>query len=77
MNFWEFKDLNNLFEVINDPLYTKPFFTLYYSGATKKGEFLALTWKDINFKEQTIDINKTAYNRQITKPKTKASNQYL
>ena len=48
--------------------YIKHFSTLYYSGA-RKGELLALTWADINFEESTIDINKTEYNRQVTKPK--------
>ena len=38
---------------------------------------LALTWADIDFEEKSIDINKTNYNRQITKPKTKASNRII
>ena len=57
-------------------LCTKLFSTLYYSGA-RKGELLALTWEDINFEEKAININKTDYNRQITQPKTKASNRTI
>ncbi|WP_141555210.1 site-specific integrase, partial [Bacillus toyonensis] len=61
---------------LDDLLYQAFFTTLYYSGA-RTGELLALTWADINFKEKSIDINKTNYNRQITKPKTKASNRII
>ncbi|MEX0414944.1 tyrosine-type recombinase/integrase, partial [Bacillus sp. C30] len=76
MNFWEFEEFKQFLRSVNDPLYKAFFSVLYYSGA-RKGELLALTWSDINFKEQTIDINKTSYNRQITKPKTKASNRII
>lgn len=76
MNFWEFTEFKRFIEVVDEPLYQTFFSTLYYSGA-RKGELLALTWKDINFEEQTININKTAYNRQITEPKTKASNRNI
>ena len=38
---------------------------------------MALTWSDINFDEKTININKTEYNRQVTEPKTKASNRII
>ncbi|MEC2597001.1 site-specific integrase, partial [Bacillus cereus] len=37
----------------------------------------ALTWEDINFEEKTININKTEFNRKITKPKTKSSNRII
>ncbi|MGE6619274.1 tyrosine-type recombinase/integrase, partial [Bacillus mycoides] len=76
MNFWEFEEFKQFIRSVDDPLYKAFFATLYYSGA-RKGELLALTWADINFKEQTIDINKTSYNRQITKPKTKASTRII
>ncbi len=57
-------------------MYKAFFSTLYYSGA-RKGELLALTWEDINFEEKTINIHKTKYNRQVTEPKTKASNRII
>ncbi|MCI4222780.1 site-specific integrase [Dickeya dianthicola] len=57
-------------------MYQAFFTTLYYSGA-RTGELLALTWEDINFEEKSININKTNYNRQVTKPKTKASNRII
>ncbi|PYE91562.1 tyrosine-type recombinase/integrase [Bacillus sp. 196mf] len=76
MNFWEFDEFKQFIEVVDDPIYKAFFSTLYYSGA-RKGELLALTWADINFKENSIDINKTEYNRQITPPKTKSSNRVI
>lgn len=39
----------------------------------RKGEALALTWKDIDFDENKIMINKTVYHRKVTTTKTKAS----
>lgn len=72
INYWEFEEYNRFIEVVDDPLYRAFFSTLYYSGA-RKGELLALTWADVDFEEGSIDINKTEYNRAITKPKTKAS----
>ncbi|MEW4150043.1 site-specific integrase [Bacillus thuringiensis] len=76
MNFWEFEEFKRFINTVDELLYQVFFTTLYYSGA-RKGELLALTWADINFEEKTIDINKTQYNRQITKPKTKASNRII
>lgn len=76
MNFWEFEEFKTFIAIVDNPLYKAFFSILYYSGA-RKGELLALTWEDINFKEKTIDINKTVHNRQITKPKTKASNRQI
>ncbi|UYX52883.1 site-specific integrase [Bacillus thuringiensis] len=76
INFWEFKEFKQFIAVVDDPMYKAFFSTLYYSGA-RKGELLALTWEDINFEGKTININKTDFNRQITEPKTKASNRII
>ncbi|PGM87692.1 tyrosine-type recombinase/integrase [Bacillus cereus] len=76
MNFWEFEEFKKFIEVVDDPMYRAFFSTLYYSGA-RKGELLALTWADIDFEEKSININKTDYNRQITKPKTRSSNRII
>ena len=43
---------------LNSPLFECFFTTLFFSGM-RKGEAQALTWKDINFKNNTILINKT------------------
>ena len=76
MNFWEFEEFKQFIGVVDELLYKAFFSTLYYSG-TRKGELLALTWEDINFEEKTIDINKTEFERKVTKPKTKASNRII
>lgn len=76
MNYWEFNEFKEFINVVDELLYKAFFFTLYYSGA-RKGELLALTWNDVDFNNCSIDINKTEYNRQITKPKTKASNRVI
>ncbi|WP_144517275.1 tyrosine-type recombinase/integrase [Bacillus thuringiensis] len=76
MNFWEFNEFKQFISVVDEPIFKAFFSTLYYSGA-RKGELLALTWEDVNFTEKTIRINKTEYNRQITHPKTKASNRII
>lgn len=39
----------------------------------RKGELLALTWGDIDFENNIINVDKTVYNRIITKPKTSSS----
>ncbi|MGX5571763.1 tyrosine-type recombinase/integrase [Bacillus toyonensis] len=76
INFWEFDEFKQFIRAVDNPLHKAFFSTLYYSGA-RRGELLALTWADINFKDSTIDINKTEYVRQITEPKTKASNRII
>lgn len=76
MNFWVVDEFHQFIDSVDDLLYKTFFSTLYYSGA-RKGELLALTWEDINFEEKTININKTEFNRKITKPKTKSSNRII
>lgn len=57
------------------------FRTLSYSGM-RKGELLALTWNDINFKDNTIRVNKTLSVMEnntlgIQPPKTKKSKRVI
>lgn len=64
-------------ETRNIPTQFKVFFNLALFGGMRKGELVALTWNDINFENNSINIDKsTAYvNKQvITKaPKNKSS----
>ncbi|MDN2612698.1 site-specific integrase [Apilactobacillus sp. EABW-1NA] len=78
--FWDKKQLDNFFKCLYDMDDDKKFvfFRLLAFSGMRRGECLALTWEDINFKENTIDINKTisqGINRYqvINPPKTKKS----
>lgn len=59
----------------------KVFFNIALFGGLRKGEILALTWKDIDFEKNTVTINKnTVYTERevITKtPKNKTSNRTI
>lgn len=59
------------------------FFELLYFLGLRKGETQALTWRDIDFKKETININKTLTTQikgipwVVGPPKTKSSNRVL
>lgn len=61
-------------------MYKKIFETLYYCGL-RRGELRGLTWKDIDFKNQYLSVNKNIVATQddekkpymVTTPKTKSS----
>ena len=56
-------------------------YTMYFETGCRRGELLALQWKDINFEDRYIDINKTVsrgtvdgeYQELLNEPKTKQS----
>ena len=58
------------------PTQFKAYFYLAIYGGFRRGELLALTWKDIDFKEHTVSINKaialTKEGMIIKSPKTEA-----
>lgn len=72
MNYWTLDEFKQFISCVEDPMYHALFMTLYYSGM-RKGELLALTWGDIDFENNKINIDKTEYNRKVTSTKTKAS----
>lgn len=72
MEYWTLDEFRVFIRHVDDPLFYALFMTLYYSGM-RKGELLALTWADIDFEHNTINVDKTEYYRTITPPKTKAS----
>lgn len=83
MLFWTKKQFDYFIENMNDKfVYYAIFNFLYYMGC-RRGEALALTWSDINFKTKKIRINKTVtFNIKnkdylITTPKTKNSNRII
>lgn len=63
--------------VIKDELWHCFFLTLYFTGM-RKGEMLALTWKDINFDTKKISVNKTiSFNTKTGKYKITATKNCL
>ena len=61
LNFYSKEELQLFFECLKkegNPKLMAMFRVLAFTGA-RKGEMLALTWKDINFEQKTIAINKT------------------
>ncbi|GAA3722853.1 tyrosine-type recombinase/integrase [Salinicoccus jeotgali] len=71
-NYWTVAEFEHFYSVIEDLRYRAYFRLLYFSGV-RHGEQRALTWRDINFQEGYINIDKTNYNGQVHKPKTKTS----
>lgn len=82
-NFLEKKQLKELLETIknkeNEMAYVA-FYTLAFTGL-RKGELYALVWNDLDFKNKTLSINKTAAyiigERYISSPKTEESNRII
>ncbi|WP_035053451.1 tyrosine-type recombinase/integrase [Carnobacterium pleistocenium] len=80
LNFYDKEELTQFFNCLkkeDDPVQLALFRTLAFSGA-RKGEILALQWRDINFTDNYIKINKTVtfgLNNVliIQTPKTKTS----
>lgn len=78
MKFWEPDDFNKFISVIDDEMYKTFFMILFFMGI-RRGECIALQWKDIDFNANTITISKTSGQRDrlknppYTTPKTKNS----
>lgn len=78
MQFWTYEEFSSFIKQESHLKYKAFFEMLYYCGL-RKGEANALTWKDIDFDNHTININKTVTLKVkgvkwlITSPKTKSS----
>lgn len=78
----EKKHVNEYTETHYIPLQFIVYFNIAIFSGCRRGEMISLTWKDINFKENTISITKstakTANHGQVIKtPKTKAGYRLL
>ena len=62
LRYITYNDFNKFISVIDDITWKTFFTTLYYTGM-RKGEMLALTWKDIDFNKNIIVVNKTLYTK--------------
>lgn len=82
MDFFTYDEFNKFINVVDDQEYKTFFMILYYLGL-RQGECCALTWNDIDFKNNTLSINKTlttkikGENWTISVPKTKNSIRVL
>ena len=79
INFWEPHEFKQYIDNVTDPLYHAYFIFAYYMGC-RRGEMLALQWKDIDFKKRTVEIYKTCNQTpengalyELTAPKTNNS----
>lgn len=55
---WSYDEYKKFISMVDDNIYRLLFSTLYFTGC-RKGEALALTWKDIDFENRTLTINKS------------------
>lgn len=78
MLFWEPNEFDRFIQAVDDEEMKTFYIFLYYMG-TRKGETLALQWKDIDFKNDVVRIYKSVTTKikgspyAITSPKTKNS----
>lgn len=83
MDFWTPKEFNQFIKVYDKPdkLLTKTAFYLLYFGGMRCGELLALTFKDFNFLNNTVKIDKNyarIKNQDIIQtPKTEKSKRII
>lgn len=78
MLFWELDEFNKFINVITN-IRHKAIYYILYSCGLRVGELMALQWKDINFKNKSLSVNKTydSANKIITPPKTQNSNRMV
>ena len=82
MKFFTIDEFNQFLSVIDNNFWKTLFETLFYCGI-RQGELQALMWKDIDFEQKTININKTLTTKikgekySIFPPKTKSSYRIL
>ena len=74
VEFWTAEEFNKFILAVEDKPHSSCAFRILFWGGLRLGELLALTVRDLDFKENTININKS-YQRIdrediITNPKT-------
>ena len=79
INYLTVEEFNEYIKYESDPKY-KAFFTILFYTGLRRGELLGLTVEDINFEENTINIDKSINPKNgtlATIPKTDKSNRTL
>ena len=77
-NFWTYEEFNLFISYVDNEYWSLIFNFMYFTGL-RIGEFIALTWNDLNFKNKTLRINKSYTNKSgdkdihIVDPKTSNS----
>lgn len=76
-NIWTLKEFKKFIKKVDNIEYNALFNLLYFTGM-RKGELLALNWKDIDLKHKKVNINKSiTRNHKIQTPKTKSSKRII
>ncbi len=76
IDYWTLEEFKSFMPHVDNLKYKALFMTLFYSGA-RIGELLGLTWSDINFDNNSININKRFYRGDIDTTKTGASTRVI
>ena len=82
MQFWSLEEFETFIDHVDHITYRPFFCTLYFTGC-RRGECLALMWKDIDLNARTIRISKSATNKtkgapyKITDPKNDSSHRTI
>ncbi len=76
ISYWTLDEFKAFIKHVDDDLYYTLFMVLYYSGM-RKGELLALTWADVDFDNNIINVDKTDYYRTVTTTKTTSSRRKI
>jgi integrase len=80
LNFWTYDEYKKIISHISDIRYYTALQVLFYSGM-RVNEMLALTYGDIDFKNNTISVNKTIVRTEegikLDTPKTEKSNRII
>ncbi len=78
IQYWLFDEFQEFISNVDDIKYKTFFMFLYYMG-TRKGETMAIRWKDVDFKKHQATITKTVTEKtteggwKLTDPKTLSS----
>ncbi len=76
-NIWNIDEFNKFIDSVEELEYKTMFYILFFTGI-RKGELLALTKKDIDLINNTININKTISKKhELQATKTKSSNRII
>lgn len=75
-DYWTIDDFKVFYNHIDDLKYQALFMTFFNSGL-RVGELLGLTWQDIDFNSDIINVDKNFYNGKIGTTKTESSTRKI